>query len=208
LYAEPVTLSAKGTRLNRRGRETREHLLETALHCLATGGPESVSANLIARRAELTWGTVQHQFGGVDGMWAAVLEYVADKEGPARIELPESAELGRRVEAIVDLLWASMDRPAYLAIYHLRLALPRDREELEAGFPRTAAEIAKWDRAWTTMCEQAFADLPVDPVRLSRVRSMLPGALRGLHNEQGLSSYIDVDEARRGLAGAITDYLS
>jgi hypothetical protein len=58
------------------------------------------------------------------------------------------------------------------------------------------------------MCEQAFADLPVDPLRLSRVRSLLPGALRGLHTEQHLSSYTDVDEARRGLAGAITDYLS
>jgi AcrR family transcriptional regulator len=203
-----VTLSAKGTRLNRRGLETRQHLLATALRCLATGGPEAVSANLIAREADVTWGTVQHQFGGVDGLWAAVLELVAEQEGPGLIELPDSTDVGQRVDAIVELMWSALDRPAYLAIFHLRQALPRQRAELEAVYPLTAKAIAHWDRAWTAMCARAFADLHVDPVRLSRVTSMLPGAIRGLHNEQHLSSYSDVGEARLGLAGAITAYLS
>ena len=111
-------------------------------------------------------------------------------------------------DAILDLLWTAMDLPASRAIHHLRQALPQQREELESAYPRTAAAIAHWDEAWTETVERAFDGLDVDPVRLRRVRSLLPGAMRGLHTEQFLSTYTDSAEARAGLAGALTAYLS
>ena len=43
-------LSAQGTRLNRRGLETRARVLDAALACLAEG-PDAASANLVARHA-------------------------------------------------------------------------------------------------------------------------------------------------------------
>jgi AcrR family transcriptional regulator len=200
-------LSAKGTRLNKRGLETRQVLLRTALTCLAEGGPEAVSASLIAREAGVTWGTVQHQFGDVDGLWAALLEHVLGDGSATALPVPASPDLGERVQAVIGLLWAAMDLPAFRAIHHLRLALPRQRDELESTYPLTAAAIARWDAAWTATMEHAFAGLAVDPVRLARVRSLLPGAMRGLHSEQYLSSYTDSAEARRGLADALTSYL-
>lgn len=203
-----MTLSAKGTRLNKRGLETREHLLRTALRLLAAGGPDAASASSVAREAGATWGTVQHQFGDVDGLWAAVLEYVLTDRDALTPRMPESPDLAARVDAVLDLLWNAMDRPASRAIHHLRLALPQQRDELEAAYPRTAAVIAQWDEAWTETVERAFDGLDVDPVRLARVRSLLPGAMRGLHSEQFLSTYTDPAEARAGLAGAITAYLS
>jgi AcrR family transcriptional regulator len=203
-----VALSAKGTRLNQRGIETREHLLRSALRCLADGGPDAVSASSVAREAGATWGTVQHQFGDVDGLWAAVLEHVLVDRDALTPGLPDSPDLATRVDAILDLLWTAMDRPASRAIHHLRLALPRDREGLESAYPRTAEAIAHWDEAWTSTVERAFDGLDLDPVRLAQVRSLLPGAMRGLHSEQFLSTYTDPAEARAGLAGAITAYLS
>lgn len=202
-----MALSAKGTKLNKRGLETREHLLRSALRCLAEGGPDAVSASSVAREAGATWGTVQHQFGDVDGLWAAVLEYVLADRGAMTPRLPDSPDVAARVDAILDLLWAAMDLPAARAIHQLRLALPRQRDELEASYPRTADAIAHWDEAWTATVEHAFDGLAVDPVRLARVRSLLPGAMRGLHSEQFLSTYTDSAEARAGLAGAITAYL-
>lgn len=199
--------SAKGTRLNKRGLETRQALLRKALECLTHGGPEAVSASLIAREAGVTWGTVQHQFGDVDGLWAGVLEYVLDDTSTMKPRLPTSGVLAERVEAIIDLLWDAMDRPTSRAIHHLRLALPRQREDLEAGYPLTAAAIAKFDAAWTEIVEHAFDGFDLDQIRLARVRSLLPGAMRGLHNEQYLSTYTDPAEARLGLAEAITSYL-
>lgn len=201
------SVSAKGTRLNKRGLETRQALLRTALACLADGGPEAVSASLIAREAGVTWGTVQHQFGDVDGLWAAVLEHVLTDTATMRPRLPDTPDLGARVEAIVDLLWNAMDLPASRAIHHLRLALPRHREELEEGYPATAAAIARFDEAWTRIVEHAFDGFDLDAVRVSRVRSLLPGAMRGIHNEQFLSTYTDAAEARLGLSEAITSYL-
>jgi AcrR family transcriptional regulator len=201
-------LSAKGTRLNKRGLETREHLLRSALRCLADGGPEAASASSVAREAGATWGTVQHQFGDVDGLWAAVLEFVLSDRAAMTPDLPDSPDLSDRVDAILALLWNAMDRPASRAIHHLRLALPQQRDELEASYPRTAEAIAHWDEAWTATVEHAFDGLAVDPVRLARVRNLLPGAMRGLHSERFLSTYTDSDEARAGLAGAITAYLS
>ncbi|WP_121256099.1 TetR/AcrR family transcriptional regulator [Nocardioides ferulae] len=205
-----MTLSAKGTRLNRRGRETRQQLLKVAVRCLATGGPESVSANLVAREAGVTWGTVQHQFGDVDGLWAAVLDYIASRGHleKAVADAPRSRDLAERVSSVVDMLWEALDLPGSRALYHLRLALPRDRDELEQSFPRTAKAIAAWDAEWRQMCQASFEGLEVDPARLARVTNLLPGAIRGLHTEQHLSVYLDVTEARRGLADALTAYLS
>jgi AcrR family transcriptional regulator len=206
MSVDPV-LSAKGTRLNKRGLETRQLLLSVALRCLATGGTDAVSASLIAREAGVTWGTVQHQFGDVDGLWAALLEDVLGDGAATALPVPHSADLGTRVDAVVSSLWAAMEVPSFRAIHNLRQALPRTRDELEATYPLTAAAIVRWDESWRATMEQAFAGLAVDPVKLERVRSLLPGALRGLHSEQYLSSYTDLADARLGLAEAITSYL-
>src|SRR5690606_38312671 len=113
-----------------------------------------------------------------------------------------------RVRNVLDLMWRSLELPGQLALYHLRLSLPRNRDDLEAQFPKTAEAIARWDAEWTDMCERAFADLDVDPARLTKVRNLLPGAVRGLHNERHLSTYTDVDAGREGLAEALAAYLS
>ena len=202
-----ATLSAKGTRLNRRGLETRDMVLKVAVRCLAEGGPESVSANLVARQAGVTWGTVQHQFGDVDGLWAAVLEYVS-RRGSSLMPVSEDGRLGDRVHEIVSLMWNAYEKPGVKAIVNLRVALPRERRALESEFPRTAAALVDWDAKWEAAVREAFSGFDVDPVKLQRVRSMLPGAVRGLYGEQYLSSYVDMEDAREGLADAITAYLS
>lgn len=203
-----MTLSAKGTRLNRKGLETRTHLLASAVACLAEGGPDAVSANLVARRAGVTWGTVQHQFGDADGLWAAVLDRVAAAFDLMTPDQPPDQPVGERVTAIVEMLWHAVDSPGSHAIYNLRLGLPRTLAELEAAYPRSAASLAAWDTQWTAACKCAFDDLPVDPDRLRRVVALLPGALQGLRTEQHLVTYADLDEARRGLSEAVTAYLA
>jgi AcrR family transcriptional regulator len=203
-----TTLSAKGTKLNRRGRETRLAVLTVAIRCLAEGGPESVSANLIAKEAGVTWGTVQHQFGDSDGLWAAVLASISER-GAVLIPIPaDVTTLGARVAMIVEMIWNALEKPSIKAMYNLRSALPRERRDLQAEYPLTAAALLDWDSKWELACREAFEGIEVDPTRLQRVRSLLPGAVRGLHSEQYLSSFADIEEARQGLAEAITAYLS
>ena len=202
-----TVMSAKGTRLNRRGRETRKLLLREAVHCLAEGGPDAVSANAVARRAGATWGTIQHQFGDADGLWAAVLEHIAGQAGFAAIPVPTHPGITERVDAVVDLMWRAVQLPSAVAFYQLRAGLPHRREQLEEGFPRTAQAIARWDEEWAALCERSFAGLGIEAGKLMRVRPLLPGALRGLFAEGDLGGSVDVDEARIGLRDALTAYL-
>lgn len=202
-----MTRSAQGTRLNRRGLETRHTLLKVAIRCLADGGTEAASANLVAHEAGVTWGTVQHQFGDVDGLWAAVLEHISARDGVMFPAPPEHSTLRARVHAIIEQLWQGLEAPGARAIHTLQHALPRDRAELEAEFPHTAAALEVWNASWHTDCERAFEGIDVDKDKLRRVTALLPGAMRGLHSELHLSGYVDLDEARRGLGEALTAYL-
>lgn len=209
-----MVISAKGTRLNRRGLETRRQLLEVAITCLAAhDASDPASASQIARESGVTWGTVQHQFGDVDGLWASVLalilqdwEPLPHQTGPERRSSAPSTE--ERVAAIVDRFWSLLGTPRARAVNNLRTLLPGDRTELESAYPKTADALADWDRVWTTSYEGAFAGLPVNQDRLRRVRIFLPGALRGLRAEFEMSTYADEPEGRRGLVEAIVVYLT
>lgn len=76
---EPATGPAR--RSNRRGRATRENMLDAALCALASGDVGAASANKIAKEVGATWGAVKYQFGDVDGLWAAVLRRTAERRG-------------------------------------------------------------------------------------------------------------------------------
>ncbi|MFI0355417.1 TetR/AcrR family transcriptional regulator [Actinomadura sp. 9N407] len=200
--------SAQGTRLNKRGLETRRRFLAAAVERLATGGPDAASANRIAQDAGLTWGTIQHQFGDVDGVWAAVLEHCL-KHSASLFDRSkqEPASPRRRIAAIIDALFHAFDAPAAQAVQNLRLALPRDRESLEGLFPKTAAMLRQGDATWTREWETLFEGIDVSPEKLRRVRSFVPGAVQGLYDQSRLTSFTDLGDAREGLIDAIVAYL-
>ena len=84
---------------------------------------------------------------------------------------------------------------------------PATTDELERLYPRTAAELFSWGKSWLETCQNAFADLDVDPQRVREVAALIPGAMRGLVSERQLGSYADLDVARRGLTNALAAYL-
>jgi AcrR family transcriptional regulator len=202
--AEPMTT---GRRTNRRGQATRENMLEAALRSLASGDAGAASANRIAKEIGATWGAVKYQFDDVDGLWAAVLRRTSERRGQLPSRLNEDAPLRERVATIIDTLFDGLMGADARAIETLRMALPRDSDELERLYPRTAAELASWGRSWIEACQKAFADVDVDPQRISEVAAFIPGAMRGIVSERQLGTYSDLDLARRGLANAIVAYL-
>ncbi|MEX3644833.1 TetR/AcrR family transcriptional regulator [Mycolicibacterium porcinum] len=194
-------------RTNRRGEATRENMLEAARKTLATGDPGAVSANRIAKDIGVTWGAVKYQFGDIDGFWAAVLQRTAERRAGMFSHHDSVASLRQRVAAIIDLLYDGLTAGDSRAIENLRASLPRDPAELERLYPKTAAELSSWGRGWLQTCQQAFADLGVDPERVREVAAFIPGAMRGITSERQLGSFIDLDVARRGLTNAIVTYL-
>ncbi|WP_299558967.1 TetR/AcrR family transcriptional regulator [uncultured Mycolicibacterium sp.] len=194
-------------RANRRGLATRENMLEAALDALATGDPGAVSANRIAKRIGATWGAVKYQFGDIDGLWAAVLRRTAERRAGFLGRPDPAAPLRDRVAAIIDVLYDGLTARDSRAIENLRAALPRDRDELERCYPRTAAELSSWGRGWLQTCREAFAGLDLDPERIREVAAFIPGAMRGIVSERQLGTYTDLELARRGLTNAIVSYL-
>ena len=194
-------------RTNRRGEATRQTILDAARRTLASGDPQAASANHIAKLVGATWGAVKYQFGDVDGLWAAVLNDIGVRRGELVLAVDGDLPIEERVTTIVELLWRGLDTPDARAIENLRSSLPSRREELERSYPQTAEALASWQAGWVEACQDAFADLDVDPVRLREVAAFLPGAMRGLTSEEHLGTYSDLDVARRGLAHAIAAYL-
>src|ERR1700730_16274020 len=94
-----------GRRPNRRGEASRKHVLDVALRLLATGGPEAVSVKLIAKEADVTWGTVQYQFGDADGFWAATILHILDTARPHVCARPSAGSGDRRIAATIHPLW-------------------------------------------------------------------------------------------------------
>jgi AcrR family transcriptional regulator len=194
-------------RTNRRGNATRENMLKAAVKALASGDPGAVSANKIARDIGATWGAVKYQFGDNDGLWAAVLQSTAKRRAEVLTFTDTTAPLRQRVADIIDTLYDGLTSTDSRAIDNLRAALPRDHAELEALYPRTAAELSSWGRGWLATCQSAFADLELDPDRVAEVAELIPGAMRGITSERQLGTYADLDKARRGLTNAIVAYL-
>ncbi|OBC16973.1 TetR family transcriptional regulator [Gordonia sp. 852002-50816_SCH5313054-c] len=203
-----MVVSAKGTRLNKRGIETRRQVIDAAIDALAAArGGDPVSANLVARQAGVTWGTMQHQFGDVDGLWAAVLDHIVDVWQPAPDPLDATMPAPERIEIMVERFWRALAAREGRAVENLRQMLPGDPSALESSYPATAAAMAAWEQRWAAAYARFFDGLDVDATKSQRVQSFLPGALRGLWSESNLTTYTDVEAGRRGLVEAIVAYL-
>ncbi len=182
-------------------------MLEAAIASLATGDPAAVSGNRIARDIGATWSVVKYQFGDIDGLWAAVLRYTADKRGDLPAGIKPDGTLRERVSAMITAMAVGLRKPESLAIETLRAALPREHAELERDYPLTAAELASWKPNWDTACAKAFADLELDPVKVRQVAALIPAAMRGITSERTLGTYGNLDDALEALIGGIVAYL-
>ncbi|MFV8054420.1 TetR/AcrR family transcriptional regulator [Mycobacterium sp. 48b] len=202
--------SAAGTRLNKRGLETRARLLDVAIRCLADSGGEPVSANRIAKDAEVTWGTVQHQFGDLDGLWVAVITEIHSRSWASNADaLPERSDtLRERVAAAIDSVWTYLDTTEGRALTALRTSLPPRRSDIAAEYPQTAAAFAARELDWIQGFDYLMAGLDLDPDQLYRVRCLLPAAIRGLSNERQVGFTSDLEIARATLTDAVVALLS
>ncbi|SEL42747.1 TetR/AcrR family transcriptional regulator [Rhodococcus maanshanensis] len=205
-----VTLSAAGTRLNKRGLETRARLLDVAIACLADSGSEPVSANRVAKEAGVTWGTVQHQFGDLDGLWVAV---VTEIHARSWAELPgpwpaRTGSLRERVVGAIDSVWTYLDTTEGRALTALRTLLPPRRSDIAAEYPRTAAALAAREHDWIQGFDYLMEGLDLDPAKLYQVRCLLPAAVRGLSSERQLGFTSELDVARRALAETLVAFLA
>jgi AcrR family transcriptional regulator len=142
---------------------TRERIVRAVVESIAEIGFQKTTANEITRRAGVTWGAVQHHFGGKDGILAAVLEDSFEQFAARLAEVPtEGATLEERVSAFVDIAWAHFGSPDYRSTFEILLNYTREADDDDV--PIWESEMfSAWNRVWSKI----FAD-----VHLSRRKTV------------------------------------
>jgi len=107
-----------------RSAETRERLLVAAIDCIGRSGYVDATTTLIAQRAKVSRGALQHHFASKADLIVAVIDRVADELNLRFDVAALTAEpLERRVAAIVDRYWDVFMGPSFRAVLSISLSV-------------------------------------------------------------------------------------
>lgn len=131
--------------------QTRARILGAVVASVSEVGFQRTTASEIARRAGVTWGAVQHHFGGKDGILAAVLEDSFARFAQRLEDLDVDGEpLERRVALFLDRAWEHFESPHFRSTFeilqHYAGASPNGWQ---------AEMLAAWNRIWSAIFEDA-----------------------------------------------------
>jgi AcrR family transcriptional regulator len=171
----PVRERGRRTQAERTA-ETRARILAAVTECIADVGFPRTTASEVTRRAGVTWGAVQHHFGGKDGMFVAVLEDAFNRFAERLAEVPaEGTSLEKRAALFVERAWDHFRSTEYRSTFEILLHYLR-REDLPAE-TRWPVEMARaWDRVWL----QWFDDAKISRGRQRMLQHYTISVLSGL----------------------------
>jgi AcrR family transcriptional regulator len=155
---------------------TRALLLGAVVESIAEVGLARTTAPEIARRAGVTWGAVQHHFGGKDGMLVSVLDDSFRRFAEALERVPhEGASLEKRVSLFVDSAWEHFSSPHYRSTHEILIHV-LGREGSRARREWRDRMSRDWDRIWRDL----FADARLPARRHFVLQNFTVAALAGL----------------------------
>lgn len=163
-----------------RAAETRGRILGAVVESIAEVGFQRTTAAEIAQRAGVTWGAVQHHFGGKDGILLAVLEDTFNRFAARLDDVPiGTASLEARASLFVDRAWEHFSSPHYRSTFEILLSyMPREEPRGDgAGSP--SLQHRMWE-AWEGLFAKLFADAPVPRRRRVLLAHYALAALSGL----------------------------
>jgi len=217
-----ATATRAGTRRSD-GERTRRRVLDAAIESIVEVGYYESSSNEIARRAGVTWGVIQHQFGTREGLLLAVLDDIA-RRLEHRIATAEisGATLEDRLVSVTNVLAFHYGHPEHLVTMQIGLDL--------AGRPQTSAATRRAVRhhgerlgeAWQPLWHEALGDLADEPELVGYAFSTIRGylvaklvartfgrtrsdALERRLLVEGVAAALRAEGARRGLLRDATD---
>jgi AcrR family transcriptional regulator len=180
-----------------RSAETRARVIRGATECVVELGFGGATMSAIAKRAGVTWGAIQHQFGDKDSILDAVLEASLEELEAelGRIVETTDASVEARAKAFIRLAANLLQGPSYRAFVGIQLGRGRHRErrsEAAMGWSEHVAEVL--EESWRT----AFGGLglPAKNVRSAGRFGFM--VLSGIAAESMLFS--DVDFSKQHLS--------
>jgi AcrR family transcriptional regulator len=153
--------------VRRRGdaEETRRRVLDAAVATVVDVGYYKASSNEIARRAGVTWGSIQHLFGSREQLMLAVVNDLGTRlerqfaEGDVQGDTVEE-----RLRCVLDVLAGHYERPAYLVQVQILLDLsanPRMSEQRRNAIRDQNGQV--FDILARPLLAKALGDLVAEP---------------------------------------------
>jgi len=105
-----------------RSAATRRKVIEAAIECIAEEGFRRATTTRVARRAGVTWGAIQHQFGDKDAILQAVMQRGAEELQGEFQRIPADLPLRQRIHVVVERTWDVLNRPFFRAFVEVALA--------------------------------------------------------------------------------------
>lgn len=170
--------SGKRTRRSHAERtaETRAKVLAAVVDAIAEVGYQRTTAQAIASRAGVTWGAVQHHFGGKDELLLAVLEDTFTRFADRMADIPVAAiPLAERVSLFVDRAWEHFRSRNFRCAFEILLDY-LGREEHPHGAQWREQMTRAWDHVWSTL----FADARIPRGRNLMLQHYTVATLSGL----------------------------
>jgi AcrR family transcriptional regulator len=186
------------------GAKTRRRVLDAAVECILEHGYYEASSNEIARRAGVTWGVVQYQFGSRNALLIAVLN--------DRWEMLQSAvaladitgdTLEERLAGVLKVLSSYYGEPAHLAQLQILLDLTHNPKTSEATRKAVAAHGRELTLAWRPLFERAIGEAAKERDLVRLAFGALRGYLVGQVVATNIAGPIRDDDVRRLLVRAV-----
>ena len=137
--------------------ETRARIIGAVVESIAERGFQRTTASEIAQRAGVTWGAVQHHFGGKDGMLIAVLEDSFDRFAHKLEDISiKGTSLEKRAALFIDRAWEHFGSAQYRSTFEILLNY-LGREDLDEHSTWQERMFHAWDRIWRRL----FGDAPI-----------------------------------------------
>jgi AcrR family transcriptional regulator len=173
---DPDELARPLTRRAAQAARSRDQILDAALAAIDEVGLEQASANVIARRAGMTWGAVQHHFGTRDELLLALIErnFWQLEVKVRAIGVTSDGSLVDRLQMIADLLWAYCRDPRYRVSWEIIFALRRQPDGVKQYGERLARIEPAWTAAWQQLLSQTLG-----AEQEKNALTVLFGAMRG-----------------------------
>lgn len=156
--------------------ETRRKLIAAAIDILSDKGYAAATTTAIARRAGVSRGALQHQFGTRYQLLAAVSDQLTLNMLAVDRSLRAGGRLEVRVRSALAHYWRVYTGPVFLAVLNIRFGATDDAP-LNARLRRHFAGIDRSsDRPWLSL----FADTGLPHRRLAALKRAALASLRGL----------------------------
>ena len=144
---QPIVVPVRRSQAERTAR-TRKRIVAAVFESIAAVGLARPTAVEISRRAGVTWGAVQHHFGGKDGMLIAAVEDSFDHFAARFADPPAvSTPLVERVRHFVDGAWAHFGSREYRSAFEILLQ-NIGQDDLSDSPSWRNEMFRSWDRVW------------------------------------------------------------